>query len=47
MNNDFVSREPQSFRFKLGTVVASSLSGFIAGVLVTTIFWLLYIAANK
>jgi len=46
MNNvtkDFVSNEPREYKFKLGTVIASSLSGFIAGVLLTSIAWLLYI----
>ena len=47
MNNDFVSGEKRMYRFKLGTVIASSLSGFVAGVVVTSLFWLLYIAANS
>ena len=44
---DFVSNEPRFYRFKIGTVIASSLSGFIAGVLITSIAWLLYIIAGK
>lgn len=45
--NDFVSVEGRSFRFKIGVVVASSLSGFLAGVVVTSVFWAvnLYILA--
>lgn len=37
--NDFISKEQRSFRFQLGTTVASALSGFIAGVIATSIFW--------
>jgi hypothetical protein len=36
---DFVSQEQRQFRFALGHVVASSLSGFLAGVVVTSIVW--------
>ena len=45
--DDFVSKEPRRFKFKIGTVIASSLSGFIAGALLTGIAWLLYIIAGK
>ncbi len=34
---DFVSYEPREFKFKIGTTIASSLSGFVAGVIFTTI----------
>jgi len=36
---DFVSEEPRAFRFKMGRVLASSLAGFIAGVIVASIVW--------
>lgn len=36
---DFVSEEPREYSFKLGHTIASALSGFIAGVLVTGIVW--------
>ena len=36
---DFVSEEKREFPVKIGKHVASSLSGFIAGVLVATILW--------
>ncbi|TSC60405.1 MAG: hypothetical protein LiPW15_283 [Parcubacteria group bacterium LiPW_15] len=39
--DDFVSHEKRSFRFKLGKLLASSLSGFIAGVILASIFWFL------
>ncbi len=40
---DFVSQEQREYRFKLGNVIASSLSGFIAGVLLSSIFWMVAI----
>lgn len=48
MMNDFVSFEGRNYKFKMGALIASSLSGFIAGVVVTTIFWALnlYILKN-
>ncbi|MDD3098316.1 MAG: hypothetical protein PHU82_00570 [Candidatus Pacebacteria bacterium] len=38
LTRDFVSEEPRDFKFKIGTTIASSLSGFIAGVFATLIF---------
>ena len=39
--NDFVAPvKATSYRFRLGDHVASSLSGFIAGIVVATIIWL-------
>ncbi|MDP3734923.1 MAG: hypothetical protein Q8R39_00655 [bacterium] len=46
-SDDFVSRESRVYRFKIGTVIASSLSGFIAGTLVASTVWLLVIIAGK
>jgi dolichol kinase len=37
---DFVSEEERYFNFKVGKTLASSLSGFIAGIIVGYIFWL-------
>ncbi|MFA5109249.1 MAG: hypothetical protein WC458_01770 [Patescibacteria group bacterium] len=37
---EFVSEEKKKFKWHLGKVVASSLSGFIAGVIVAVIFFL-------
>jgi len=37
---DFISKEHKRFKFRIGKVLASSLSGFIAGIIVTTIFFL-------
>lgn len=42
MNNllkDFVSKESRDFSFKIGRDLASSLSGFITGVVVASIIW--------
>jgi len=36
---DFTSSELRSYRFSLGTIIASALSGFIAGVAVASIIW--------
>ena len=38
---DFVSRENKSYRFRLGKILASSLSGFIAGFIFASILWFL------
>ena len=38
---DFVSEEQREYNFKIGAVVASSLSGFIAGFVVASILWML------
>jgi len=36
---EFVSHETRAFKFKIGHHLASSLSGFIAGVIFTSIVW--------
>ncbi len=36
---DFISTEQRDFKWKLGTVVASSLSGFIVGFLIAVIIF--------
>ena len=35
---DFISEENREFKFKIGKILASALSGFIAGVIFTSIF---------
>jgi hypothetical protein len=37
--NDFISNDNKKFEWKFGKVLASSLSGFIAGIVVTTLFF--------
>jgi hypothetical protein len=37
--HNFICEESRIFRFKLGSYVASSLAGFIAGVIVASIMW--------
>jgi hypothetical protein len=37
---DFISEEQRQFKFKIGKTLASSLSGFIAGVIFISIFWI-------
>ena len=43
MNNitrDFVSEESREYRMKIGGILASALSGFIAGIIVASIIWM-------
>lgn len=47
VGDDFVSHEQRSFKFKLGNLLASSLSEFIAGVIFASIIWLLAIYVFK
>lgn len=37
--NNFVSTEKNEFEWSFGKVLASSLSGFIAGIVVTSLFF--------
>ncbi|MEX2054476.1 MAG: hypothetical protein WD883_02965 [Candidatus Colwellbacteria bacterium] len=36
---NFVSTEERTFKFRVGKMLASSLSGFIAGVIFASIVW--------
>jgi len=36
---DFISKEERKFRFKIGETLASSLTGFLAGIIFASIFW--------
>ena len=38
---DFVSQEPRKFRFRMGKYLASSLTGFVVGVIVASIVWII------
>lgn len=40
IKESFVSHENRRFKWRLGKALASSLSGFIAGIIVTVIFFL-------
>ncbi len=40
---DFISNDSQVYNFKLGTVIASGLSGFIAGAIGASVAWELFI----
>lgn len=40
LKDSFISHEHRRFKWRLGKVLASSLSGFIAGIIVTVIFFL-------
>jgi dolichol kinase len=43
LSRDFISEEQRQFKFKIGKTLASSLSGFIAGVIFTSIFWIIFL----
>ena len=38
LTRDFISKEERDYRYKIGKTLASSLSGFIAGVFATLLF---------
>lgn len=45
MNNiniarDFISDEKRNYKVKVGGLIASSLSGFICGIIVASIIWI-------
>jgi hypothetical protein len=40
LSDDFVSNDQKTFEWKIGRVLASSLSGFLAGLLVASILFL-------
>lgn len=40
-NNDFISKDPREYKFKMGRTIASSLAGFFAGVVFASIVWVL------
>jgi len=39
LKDSFISNEKRNFKWHLGKVIASSLSGFLAGIIVTVIFF--------
>ena len=45
IKREFVSEDKRNFPFKMGRSIASSLSGFIAGVVLATIVWVIATAA--
>lgn len=40
IKEDFISHDERRFKVRIGKVLASSLSGFIAGIIITVIFFL-------
>ena len=43
---DFVSEEARDFKYRVGKVLASSLAGFLAGVVSASIVWAFIVYAN-
>ncbi len=39
VKDDFISKEQRDFKWKLGSVIASSLSGFIVGFIIAVIIF--------
>ena len=39
ISREFISEEQRNFKFQLGRVVASSLAGFVAGVIFASLVW--------
>lgn len=44
---DFVSGEERYFQFKIGKILASSLTGFVAGVIVASFFWVIILNVQQ
>jgi len=40
MSNDFISNDNKNYKWRCGKLLASSLSGFIAGMIVSALFFL-------
>ncbi|BCX16192.1 MAG: hypothetical protein KatS3mg098_421 [Candidatus Parcubacteria bacterium] len=38
---DFISHESREYKFKIGKTLASSLAGFVAGVVFASIVWII------
>lgn len=48
VTDEFVSKEDKQYRFKIGTLIASGLSGFLAGVVVGALaIWLIFWAISQ
>ncbi|MDD5710860.1 MAG: hypothetical protein PHV43_02045 [Candidatus Colwellbacteria bacterium] len=43
VSRDFISEENREYKFKIGKLVASSLAGFVFGVLGASIVWIIII----
>ena len=43
IQRDFISDEKRTFRYKIGTILASSLSGFIAGCIFASLAWAFFL----
>jgi len=40
ITRDFVSKEPRQYKLRIGKSVASSLTGFVVGVIGSSIVWM-------
>jgi hypothetical protein len=39
ISKDFISKEQRDYKFKIGSVIASSLTGFLVGAIVASTIW--------
>ena len=39
---DFFSEEKRDFKFKIGSLIASALSGFVGGLIVATVVFMVF-----
>lgn len=39
---DFISNEKRDFKVRIGSTIASSLTGFVAGIIVASIIWWIF-----
>lgn len=39
ISKDFISKEQRDYKFKIGSVLASSLTGFVVGAIVASTIW--------
>ncbi len=39
ISEDFISKDQRNYKFKIGSVVASSLTGFVVGAIVASTIW--------
>lgn len=43
ISRDFISEENREYKFKIGKLVASSLAGFVCGILGASLVWIIVI----
>lgn len=44
VSKEFITEEANTYSYSLGNLVASSFSGFIAGIVVTSLIWIVVVS---